>query len=300
MKIEDANTIPLRQILSKIGFIEKLTRPEFSLHEFTYDNNQVSKIYIREGNTWSCDDTLDYGNAIDFAVRHLRMSGIGYSRSDALRWLNNMFCQQSFFADVKIKDFTAEDKKFRLIYSEPIYDLALKRYIKSRGIPLAIAEKHLQEVTVRNTETKKRFTALACKNEDSGWYVRNPYIKANIGNMAITFIRGTVSKPPEVHIFRTIFDYMSAIVHNNGNEFEGDAIVLNSPVCLQSSIAYIKGYGYHTVYTWLKNNKQGKLATACYDRFFVTEPGLVHKPMNSVYEPFKKVNTWLIASIAKQ
>jgi hypothetical protein len=297
MNIEDANRIPMSEILSKTGF-KQVATGEFNCYEFSYDGRTIRKIVVLPGNRWQSKDTQDTGEVLDFVVCHLNASGTGCSKTDALRWLDNLFRPTSFFKHLDIPDYCEEDKKYSIVYAEPIDDLNLKRYLGSRGIPVELGKKHLQELTVRNTLKKKRGLALGYLNEEGGWYIFNSSIKANVGNLGINFIRGKIAKPSEIHIFRNITDYLSAIVWNAGNSFDGDSIVLNSPQCMEASLAYVKGYGYKTALTWLKNNRAGRKARHAFQTFFLTEPDLIHIAMNQVYSPFPDVNSWLMASLA--
>jgi len=70
--------------------------------------------------------------------------------------------------------------------------------------------------------------------------VINKFYKGFLLPRDITFIRGTLPKPDNIHLFEDIIDYMSIVSMQNGIPFEANAIILNSIGCLALAISYIK------------------------------------------------------------
>ncbi len=87
-------------------------------------------------------------------------------------------------------------------------------------------------------------------------------------------------------------DYLSAETRCPEQIAKHDRIVLNSTSCLDDAIAYIKGYGYQVLYSWLDNDTAGTKAQDKLNEFVKTQENLLHKPMNTIYAPFKDVNEW--------
>ncbi len=125
--------------------------------------------------------------------------------------------------------------------------------------------------------------ALGFKNEDGGYEFRNPFFKSCVTPKTITFIRGTVAKPPAINIFEGFMDYLSAVIRKSEIVLQNDTICLNSLYCLDRAFPYIIGYGYQTLHNWLDNNKAGQRATNLIAEFVRTQEGLKHQPMNGLY-----------------
>lgn len=148
----------------------------------------------------------------------------------------------------------------------------------------------MKEAKVYNKNSKKYFFALAMKNEEEGFELRNQYFKGCLGPKDITFIRGT--NPFGIHLFEGSFDYETALTLNKGNRFRHDTIVLHSVSNLNVAIPLIKGFGYKIVLTWMDNDKAGKNARYNLNEFCKIERDLLHKPMNKIYASHKDTNEW--------
>ena len=172
-----------------------------------------------------------------------------------------------------------------------IKEVALERYLEKRGIPPELATRYIKEVRVKNSDTGKLIYALGMKNEDKGYELRNPFFKGCVGPKSVTFIRGTVPKPPGLQVFEGFMDFLSVVSEVPGGQLETDAIILNSLSCMDKATPYIKGYGYKVVQSWMDNDPPGQKAAANLDAFLKTE-GVEHIPMNPVYAPHKDVNDW--------
>lgn len=294
MKIEDANRIPLPEILGKIGFAACNHTPGGILYVIPQKNRIYGRFLIKvQGNTWTNLEDGSHGNAVEFVSMYLEANHFNHQEADVLQWFDNVFWTNNFFDAVPIPD--EQLGKYIFKNEEPIYRPSLKRFLKNRGIPLLYADLFLRELIVKNTFTDKRIYVLGLKNDKGGWNIRNDYTSSNVGPMDFTFLRGTIHKPDGIHIFRDIYDYLSQMVARQGEPFKNDAIILNSPTCMADSLSIIRKYGYRKVYTWLANSKIGAQATAAYDEFFKTEPDLKHYPMNAVYKSFHNLNQWLLS-----
>lgn len=293
MNIEQAKTIPLAQILEKLGI--KPTRER--KHESTYlsplrPEKTPSFQVNHTKNLWFDFGTGKGGDVIGFVRAWLESSNESSTVSDALRWLNNMAGFVPVIKPVATIDYTKEDSNLVLKNAKPINHPALVKYLKARGIPFNVASAYMVEVLVHNTETGKDFFALGFANEDKGYEIRNPFFKGSVGAKAISFIRGKQPKPERIHIFEGFMDYVSAIAFHKIIRFDDDTIVLNSLSLLKQATPYIKGYGYHVAHTWMDNDLAGRKGTKSLDEFFVTEENLRHEPMNKIYHPHKDVNAW--------
>ncbi|MBL7682044.1 MAG: hypothetical protein JNK00_01695 [Flavipsychrobacter sp.] len=211
---------------------------------------------------------------------------------DALRWLKNMVGLNPSTIQLPpgTPDYKTIDQSLSVKDVSPLSEPVLIRYLElRRRIPFNTARHSLKQVRVRNSLTEKSFIAIGFKNEDGGFAIRNPTIKAHVGPRAISFIRGKIPKPPGVHIFKDVYDYLSELSFRNGKLFHDDCIILNSMDCLQDMTGYVRNYGYEYLCSWLGNDKAWKDCTNILQQFSDAE-GLRHYPKNDDYSSFKDLN----------
>ena len=289
-----AEMVTLEQILDKLG-----CKPARSSgHDLYYlsplREERTASFHVHTlKNVWYDHGIGVGGGIIKFVQMYLETQGVGHDEEDAKRWIKNMFGFAPIIKPVKSLDVPKDERKLIVTAVGEIERPALIRYLESRGLPLHIAQQYLKQINVYNRESNKSIYALGFKNEKGGYEIRNKYFKGSTKPKYLTFIRGAVPKPDEVHLFEGWPDYLTAIIHQrDGQKFKGDSIVLNSLANLKKATPYIKGYGYRTAYTWLHNDQAGKEATANLEEFFKTEEDLTHKPMNAIYAPYKDMNAW--------
>jgi hypothetical protein len=149
---------------------------------------------------------------------------------------------------------------------------------------------YLKELRVQNSKTKKTFFTLGSLNEEGGYELRNPFFKGNVGVKSISFIRGSVPKPEQIHLFEGTMDALS-ILSDQSDVAKDDIIILNSVSLLKQATPYLYDYGYKVAFTWFDNDKAGKGATLALAEYLKSQ-AILHKPMNNSYAAFKDVNAW--------
>lgn len=299
MNIEFANTIPIPEILSKLGLNPAKQHEHDLWYLSPFRNEKTASFHVNtKKNVWYDHGEAIGGDVVSLVCQHLERSGVRCTPSDALRWLRNMF-QVPYIPTIQYnEEQQSEDARSTVLKDiKPIKHAALIQYLSGRGIPLSVAKTYLQEIRVANTKTDKVFFALAIKNEERGYEYRNLYFKGCVRKKSITFVRGEIPKPPAIHIFEGFMDFLSVITQHEGKRFKHDVIILNSLSQIKEAIAYIKGYGYERAYTWLDNDEAGQKATAIFAEFFKTEDNLIHQPMNQSYAPYKDVNAAHMAKL---
>lgn len=293
MNIEQAKRIPLGDILLILK--SKLTQQKNgeSWYLSPFRNERTASFQVREKlNIWYDFGLGKGGDSIDMVRIYLETQGVGSSVPDALRWLKNMMGYAPRIRPVLIKERQKPAPKLSIVHSKPIEHTALVKYLESRGIPLALAKRHLVQVTLKNKETGKTSFALAMRNESGGHEIRNKFFKGSIGRKDISVIRGLQPKPDGLHIFEGMLDYLSAVMQEEGWAFKDDSIILNSISIIQKATGYIYEYGYRVCYTWMDNDEAGKKATASLAAYLKTQENLLHRPMNDKYGDHKDVNAW--------
>lgn len=293
MNIEQAKSIPLSDILSKLGHepVKNKKQEAWYLSPFRAEKTPSFKLHLAK-NIWFDFGEGQGGDVIAFACQYLKSKNEGHTVHDALRWLRNMSGLLPKIKSIPDEAPAPSAPVLCLKDSGELKHIALIKYLEKRGIPLSVAKPYLKEVRVYNRDTKKQFFALGLKNEEGDWELRNPFFKGCAGTKSISFIRGTKPKAGAIHLFEGLMDYLTVIVRQEGKRFAEDAIILNSLSCLDKATPYIQGYGYKEAFTWMDNDMPGRKATQLLDDFFKTEENLIHKPMNSLYAPYKDVNAW--------
>jgi hypothetical protein len=296
MNIEQANCIPITEILDKINYKPSRISPYDAYYLAPWRNEKTASLHVNiKTNKWfdHGDPGCKGGDAVSLVQKWLQFSGVGYTVSDALRWIKNMCEYAPVIAPVKSFDPPKPQPKLRVTDVREIKHPALIEYLDSRGIPLPIGQEYYKEVTVYNRESQKSIFALGMRNEIGGWEICNKYYKASVGPKYPTIIRGTKPKPEGFHVFEGGTDFVSSVIQqNNGRRFEHDSYILHSVVNLPKLTPFVKGYGYTLGQSWMDNDQPGIEATASLDEFFKTEENLTHKPMNAIYAPYKDVNAW--------
>ncbi|OSZ82569.1 hypothetical protein CAP35_04690 [Chitinophagaceae bacterium IBVUCB1] len=292
MDITYAKTIPLQKIFAVWGITPKPIRNGLDLYACPFNDEQLSNLVVNPTtNTWFDPMTGQTGNGIALVCRYLQSEGVNHTVMDAMRWLRNMvgYPYTTIELPQDMPDYKSMDACFVIRDIAHVSDPTLIRYLEQRGIPFHVARHKLKQVRVRNKQTGKSFIAIGFVNEDGGYAIRNPTIKAHIDIRTISFIRGKIPKPDGVHIFKDSYDYLSIVIMRNGRLFEEDSIILNSMDCLQDMTAYIRNYGYVYLRAWLGNDEQGKTYTALLQSFCTTE-NLRFETANNSYSDFKDLN----------
>ncbi|THU41859.1 hypothetical protein FAM09_07095 [Niastella caeni] len=295
MNCEQAKSISIIDLLTKLGHKPVKVRKHKVRYLSPYRDERTASFDVHPiNNEWYDHGDKQGGNIINLALNIMKYLNPeqDYTVSDALRWLENMSGLAPSIKPIQEdKDYSNNESCLSLTKVTAIERPRLIEYLASRGIPLSVGKKYMQQALIYNNESGKHFYTLSFKNEEGGYELRNPFFKGCIKPKDVTFIRG---KKPEggIHLFEGSMDYLTVVTINKGKALRDDAIILNSVSCMDKATGYIKGYGYKVAYSWMDNDMAGKDATASLDAFFKTEDGLQHQPMNYMYAPYKDVNAW--------
>lgn len=301
MNIEKANTIPLSEILLKLGRRPAKERGHDVWYLSPFRNEKTPSFHIHQAkNVWHDFGVGIGGDVVSLVCFYLYVSGEDYSVRDALRWLRNMMGGSPVALLTPIAPLPRDPVSLKLEGVGNLRRQELIDYLKERGIPENLGRRYLKEAFVRNFRTGKVFFSLALRNEEEGYELRNAFFKGCIGQKHITFIRGTQSPASEVHVFEGVFDFLAALAAQDKDGFPGDVIILNSTSCLPLAFGYIKNHTYETLYAWLDNDDAGKRATEILRKTAVIEERLFFREMNKTYLPFKDVNDWHVDKVRRK
>lgn len=141
----------------------------------------------------------------------------------------------------------------------------LRDYILKRCIDFEIAKKYCNEI--HYSIYGKHYYAIAFKNIDGGFEVRNKYCKRSIGRKSISIITPNGKLNKDCCIFGGFFDmlaYETIRKHKTNLQIcigqECDYIVLNSVNNIRILFDYLQNY--NSIHCYLDNDNAGSKATA--------------------------------------
>lgn len=241
MNCTEANKTPITYILKQfygIDPVKQNTKRIFYKSPFRQES-QASFTVSEDRNNWKDWGTGESGTAIDLIciLSNVDVSG-------ALAILQGVKVPTNYFSFDKQK----HEDSFKLEFIQPIQNLALIKYLKSRGISY-----HTANITPQLKEgywehNNRLQFALAFKNDENGFELRSKYHKLATSPKAITTIPG-INK--NLNLFEGFFDYLSAkqLFKTQSN----NTIVLNS----LSNIEKVNLKKYETINLYLDNDKPG-------------------------------------------
>lgn len=282
MNVEYAATIPLRDILDKMGFqpVQEDHTGILLYPSFPVENANLSLQVDTGNNTWRDSDTGEDGGPVALVTAWLKSRHEPCALVNVLHWLKFNIGYPSLMLFMDLPEEPSANETYRIIARVKLQEGNLIRYAMKRGIPLSDAKELFRQVYVQHKQTNHEFVGLGFKNEDGGYSIYNSHTELHLFPSAITFIRGK-PKPNTVHIFKDIFDYHAAVREHSGEQFTGDSIIMNTWQSLDNAAAYIRGYGYEHLCTWFDNSPAGLMATEAFDFLACTEPDLLPKAMNT-------------------
>lgn len=295
MNIEQANAIPLPEILQKIGCKPiKNKSPHHWYHSpFRLDRN-ASLLVDTSKNTWQDLGTGAAGSIIEFVCAYLESCDESSTVIDALRWLSNMMLSPASVLYLSGEQINEDMSHFTLRSVSDLTHPSLIQTLKNKGIHIPLAKKYLREVLVKDVSKNSVFCAIGAANVGNGYEFWNDFITGFVSPKNISFVRGRDFLPNHIHVFERYIDFLSALSQEDLGILEGDVIILNSISCLPQIYPYVINYGYEKLYSWLGNSIAGNRATQSLREFCLRQGDLAFRPMNKKYAPHPSVNDWHI------
>jgi hypothetical protein len=291
MNSEQAKTISLFEILDKLGLKpSKKTKKDAYYHYPKPKKGKKPTLHVNLiKNVWYDYRLKKGGTIVDFAIVHLEQNNQPHSMSDALAFIEATMGKVS-----PVSSQITSEPRYSISSTKKIEDPALIAEVEERGISLKLAQKYLKEANIYDRKEKYHFLAFSFPNDDDGYLIENKYFSEYIGSPpAVSFIRGQITGPPYIHVFKDRWDYLSILEHQKIPVLKSDAIILNDYPCLPQCNGYIYKYGYRVAFTWMPNTPAGEDATNELAEIFKREVDLVHKPMNTMYPPpHETLNAW--------
>ena len=109
-----------------------------------------------------------------------------------------------------------------------------------RKIPITLANLYLSEVLVYNSNSDKKYPAIAFKTDAGSYELRSQFVKVAAGKKSITTI--SVQGSTALNIFEGFINFLSHLVYSNQLVPVNTTIVLNGTGQLDSVIPKLEDY----------------------------------------------------------
>ena len=256
MNCQNAKKIPIIGFLSSQG-IQPISIKNGTARfpsPFSKDSNPSFFVdYKKEYDlqVWKDFSTGDGGNILDLIMKMYNVDIAG-----ALIILqkpelpNSNF---SFFSQQSINSKKPQPDKIQIKHLQPLQNRALVQYLSSRGISQSKAVNFVQEAYYKVND--KQYFALAFKNDNGGFELRNKYFKGSSSPKTITTIKGNSNA---INIFEGFIDFLSALEYYSTRKPLGTTIILNSTSNLEYVFKLLSEFKYINLF--LDNDQTGNKA----------------------------------------
>lgn len=275
-----ADTIPVDHILSKMGLAPKKEEGNRSSYDcpFRPRQSEADLIVNHLTNKWQDTLTKHEGLPFDLVRTWLEYQGMPSTDDNVLHWLRFNVGYPSLQTMFGLTD-RGQIGDYEFLFHTVLKELSLVRYALRQGVSSERAKQVFRQVHVRNGATGNEFRALGYRNEEGGYAIYSPHVVDMTKASSVSFIRGRATSSLQVHVFKSIFDYLAVLNDRHGVFFDDDCIILHVYRCSDDAATYIRGYNYTQVCTWFDVSEHGRRATEAFGWLCATEVGLKHLPM---------------------
>jgi hypothetical protein len=290
MNVQQAKSIPLREILSRLGKepTKQLRGDLWYCSPFRSEKVPSFKVNP-ERNIWYDFGEGKGGNVLDFAMRYFNVSSI----PDALRELEALNPGGLPFSRSVPQPAPRKAPEPATLTPDatvkPLENRALLTYLANRGIAAELARSFLDEI--HYTRDGKAYFAVAFKNNSGGFELRNPYFKGTNGPKDITTMTSLEPTAP-MAVFEGGIDLLSAIACGVLTKPLPPILVLNSNALRDKAIAAIQESKPAAVDLYLDNDTSGR-DLAEYFRQQLTAAGIQVNDRSDLYGAHKDFNDYL-------
>ena len=130
------------------------------------------------------------------------------------------------------------EPSFEEVKVMPLRYVALKRYLKERGIPPDMASRYCSQLNYH--VHKKEYFAIGFPNVAGGYELRNGLFKGCVPPKDVSLVRTGESPSGGCNVFEGFMDFLSAATF--GLE-KGECLVLNSVANVEKAMRYLDGCG---------------------------------------------------------
>ena len=280
--ISEIKNIPLADFLSSLGYEPAVRKGTRLWYKSPLRQEQTPSFKVDTAlNCWYDFGAGKGGNIIDLATELYQSTDLRY----LMRCIANSYpvpSVQTVASSFPQRHSAPSVEQFEVV---PLEHRALIAYLQERGIPAHIAKSNCKEA--HYSLNGKSYFAVAFKNVNNGWELRNRYFKGCRGRKDISYLPWSRDSPStECAVFEGFIDYLSALTLDiiSGT----DAIILNSVVNVNKAVSYLKGYT--VVNCYLDNDNAGQTALAELTAIY----GSTVIDRSTLYSEFNDLNDFLV------
>jgi hypothetical protein len=295
MTIREANTIPLVQLLEKLGFMPVETpdvgNDVWYRSPFRPTERSTNFHVDKKRNIWYDFVTNSGGTNLDFIKTYNACED-----ATALTFISDYFKAPTFVKPFNTEEKPTRKERFALKEVKPLNNPALLTYLTDeRRIKTIVVKKFLVEALFTNTEEQKDYFAAAIKNESNGYEIRNKYFDGFLGKKDITILRGEQPTENSVSIFIDVMDFLSAADYYGSILITHDVIIVHHHEFFEKALRLVTMRKYSRVFTYFNNNEVGEAYVKTYQTAFPK----IHEPCHGFYYPFENFNAYWKATKRK-
>ena len=289
MNTYQAKRIPLRELLTALGHApQKEAKGElWYLSPFRQESTPSFKV-CATGNAWYDFGLGKGGNILDLAMQLFKVSNVPAALSELERCMGSPVSKASPAPAPALRPVVELKDDLTITKIQPLQNIALTNYLKSRGISSEVASPYVQEMYY--TRAEKHFFALAFSSRSGGWELRNRYFKASVGHKDISIIQpANISDPSAVIVFEGFMDFMTYLMWKKIAEPPLPVLVLNGTAMAEKAISTIREREIQTVHLCLDNDEGGRKATAQFEQELA---GITVVDQSALYAGYKDFNKY--------
>ena len=183
----------------------------------------------------------------------------GGTVSDALKKLDSDFPSMKTHQKPQLTTTTKEQpkKSLKLVTAEKITKPALHCYLHERHINPNIAKKHLKQINFTIGNNSKTQYALGFVNDAGGYEVRSSIFKGFVGTKK-TLTSINLKAGNKIIVFEGFFDFLSFLTHQQIQNLQSSAIILNSTAQERKAKEILKTIPFEKAYFFLDNDNTGR------------------------------------------
>ena len=252
--IKEIKSIPLAAFLSRLGHEPTARKGTRLWYMSPLRQEQTPSFKVETAlNCWYDFGIGKGGNIIDLAAELYQSTDLRY----LMCCIANNYpvpSVQTVASSFATRHSAPSIERFEVV---PLEHRALVAYLQERGIPAHIAKAKCKEA--HYGVNGKSYFAVAFKNVNNGWELRNRYFKGCRGCKDISYLPWARDGPStECAVLEGFIDYLSALTL--GIISGADAIILNSVVNVNKAVPYLRNYTVINCY--LDNDNAGQTALA--------------------------------------
>lgn len=215
MDIKEAKSISILTYFQTIGQYPLKHKSDEFLFNCPFREDKNASLWVNDKKScWK-----DFGSGKGGNILDLVMLINNCDVSTALKYLEKT-------PKVRFSSFRqSEDFKniIEIKHQQPLQNNALIQYLHERKVNVDIAKVYVSEIYY--TIKKKRYFALAFKNDKDGYELRNKYFKGSTSPKYLTTVKGSIE---QTNIFEGFMDFLSCLTFYKTERLRNQTIILNS------------------------------------------------------------------------